>query len=164
MNLWLERDRQWHWSAFVMIFLKLLHYLPGLLRSLSGWCVCVRVRSCWWVVAEQLLGCIVESVTTDEEREKLSRTQVTDLMLISFSILFMIKILFLYKGSWKTVPCQLVGLRMWASYQLALGGSWSQACNYEFPGDCWFADSHELRSDITTVWRRLSVASRFFER
>lgn len=65
------------------------------------------------MVTEQLLGCIAESVTTDEKREILSGTQVTDLMLISFSILLiMIKIPPLYKGSWKTVPCQLVGLQM----------------------------------------------------
>ena len=43
--------------------------------------VCVRFRSCWWVVREQLFGCIAESVTADEERkrEKSNGPQVTDL-------------------------------------------------------------------------------------
>ena len=170
MNLWLETDRQtdsigvhlW-WYSWSYLITYLAFFVP-----FQG-DVCVRFRSCWWVMREQLLGCIAESVTTDEERErereKSSGTQVTDLLLIFFAVLLiMIKIQPLHNASWKTVPCQLVGTQMWASYYLAIGGSWSQACNYEFLGDCWFADSHELRSDIATVWRRFSVVSRCFER
>jgi hypothetical protein len=68
------------------------------------------------VVNEQLLGCIAESVTTDEEREKLSGTQVTDLIVhFVFHSVGHDKnppLCTKGRGERTVLPCQHVGLQM----------------------------------------------------